>query len=186
MELPVQISANFELSEAQERLLRQAVARLERFYGGPLGCRATVTVHRYANGNPRSYDVRLDVTAAGGEFAITRQPKRSLREAIKDAFDAARRKLQDYARRQRRDVKRHTPPALGTVIKLFAHAGYGFIGTTDGREIYFDRNSVVNGGFDRLEEGDDVRFVERAGEKGPMASTVVRLRRRRRQASAPG
>ncbi len=178
-QLPVQIRANLDLSEAQERLLRRRIERLAQFYGGPLGCRATLTVHRYANGNPRSYDLRLDLTLPGGEFAITRQPKRSLPEAVKDAFDAARRKLQDYAREQRLDVKRHEPAARGTVTRLFALAGYGFIETPDGREIYFDRASVVGSQFDRLEEGDEVRFVEQPGAKGPQASTVVLLPRRR-------
>ena len=45
--------------------------------------------------------------------------------------------------------------------------------TGDGREIYFHRNSVLNGRFDRLERGAKVRFIEEMGEKGPQASTVV-------------
>jgi outer membrane receptor protein involved in Fe transport len=51
--------------------------------------------------------------------------------------------------------------------------GFGFLETDDGREIYFHRHSVANGGFDRLHIGTTVRFVEEQGEKGPPASTVV-------------
>lgn len=179
MQLPLQINANFELSPGEEQLVRRQLVRLERFYESLMACRATLTVHRYANGNVRSYDVRLDLTVPGGEMAVTRQPKRSFAEAVRDAFAAGRRRLQDYARRQRLDVKRHAPTTLGTVTKLFAHAGYGFIETPEGREIYFDRNSVPEGKFSRLEESDQVRFVEQSGAKGPQASTVIAMRRRR-------
>jgi cold shock CspA family protein len=48
----------------------------------------------------------------------------------------------------------------------------------NGREIYFNRQSVVGAGFARLEEGMDVRFTEEGGEKGPQASTVARAKRR--------
>ena len=49
---------------------------------------------------------------------------------------------------------------------------YGLIHTSDGREVYFHRNSVLNGGFDQLELGTPVRFAEEMGEEGPQASTV--------------
>jgi cold shock CspA family protein len=51
----------------------------------------------------------------------------------------------------------------------------------DGSEIYFHRNSVANGGFDRLAIGDEVRFVaqERESAQGAQASTVVPLGKHR-------
>jgi cold shock CspA family protein len=50
---------------------------------------------------------------------------------------------------------------------------YGQLITPDQRLIYFHRNSVVNGDFDKLEIGAEVRFVEETGEEGPQASTVM-------------
>jgi cold shock CspA family protein len=44
--------------------------------------------------------------------------------------------------------------------------------TADRREIYFHRSSVLDGGFDRLKIGVEVRFAEELGEEGPQASTV--------------
>ena len=44
--------------------------------------------------------------------------------------------------------------------------------TSDGREVTFWRASVVSGDFDRLQQGDEVRFSEAEGEEGPVASTV--------------
>ena len=87
--------------------------------------------------------------------------------------DAARRRLEDYARRQRGAVKSHEETHRARVSRLFPEAGYGFLETPDGREIYFHRHSVLHPGFDRLAVGTEVRFVEEAGEKGPQASTVA-------------
>ena len=44
--------------------------------------------------------------------------------------------------------------------------------TADGREIYFNRNSVLGAAFDRMEIGSEAAFAEEQGEKGPQASTV--------------
>jgi cold shock CspA family protein len=73
---------------------------------------------------------------------------------------------------RRGDVKHHEPPNEGTIVSLDKHASFGRIGTTDGREIYFHRNSVLNAKFDALEVGTPVRFDEEAGDQGPQASTV--------------
>jgi cold shock CspA family protein len=98
-------------------------------------------------------------------------PHKEAELAVRDAFRSARRKLQDFARRQRGDVKTHQ--ALSAkVSQLFPKAGYGFLETFDGRQIYFHQNSVLSGKFGALEVGTGVRFAEEDGERGPQASTV--------------
>ena len=92
--------------------------------------------------------------------------------AVRDAFKAARRKLQDYARKQRGDIKAHDVPPHGSISEIIPSQDFGRIVSSDGRDIYFHRNSVVDGDFDMLEEGDQVWFSEEAGEEGPQASTV--------------
>jgi cold shock CspA family protein len=180
MQLPLQITGrDLSLSVEEERLIREHAERLNGFYRGIMGCRVLVTIpNRYPAGPPVSYTVRVDLTLQGGEIAVTRQPKPSLREAVQDAFHAARRQLQDYARRQRLDVKSSEKPGRGTVTKLFGYEGYGFLDPGDGREIYFHRNSVLNEGFDRLEVGSPVRFTLETGTEGPQASTVTLVPRR--------
>jgi len=69
-------------------------------------------------------------------------------------------------------VKAHATPPHGRVIRLFPDQGYGFIAAPDGRELYFHRNSVLSGGFEKLEVGSEVSYAEEEGEKGPQASTV--------------
>lgn len=63
------------------------------------------------------------------------------------------------------------------MAKLDPAGEFGFIETTDGRQIYFHRNSVLNGGFARLDLGARVVYVEEAGEKSPQASTVKPLKK---------
>jgi cold shock CspA family protein len=63
----------------------------------------------------------------------------------------------------------------GQVTKLFPKDGYGFLETVGGREVYFHKNSVLDGGFGLLKAGVRVRFSEEEGEKGPQASSVLPL-----------
>ena len=68
---------------------------------------------------------------------------------MRDAFNAARRQLEDYVRRRRGKVKRHDVEAHGLIKNLFPYEDYGVIETPDGREIYFHRNSVLDADFAR-------------------------------------
>jgi cold shock CspA family protein/ribosome-associated translation inhibitor RaiA len=179
MEIPVHLSGKgVELTPDQEAQIRDEVTRLERFFDRVVACHVVVSVpNRRPGGEPVAWTFRLSLTVPGGELAITRQAQPSFREAFDDAFAAARRQLQDYARELRGDVKRHTGELQGRVTRLFGYEGYGFITGEDGLEVYFHRNSVPDGGFDRLTPGTEVRYVETEGEQGPQASTVVPLSR---------
>jgi cold shock CspA family protein len=93
--------------------------------------------------------------------------------AIKDAFSAAQRQIEDAVREMRCQVKPHEPQDHGRASKFLAGDDYGFIETADGREVYFHRNSVLENKFDRLTVGSEVRFVEEIGEKSPQATRFV-------------
>lgn len=175
MQIPVHLSGKgVQLLPEQEDLIRAAVAKLERFFDRLITCRVTVSVpNRYPTGEPVAWAFRIALTVPGGELAVSRQAKPTFRDALDDAFDAARRQLQDYAREIRGDVKLPAEPTRGTVARLLVYEGYGFITGADGHEIYFHRNSVPDDGFDRLTVGTVVRYVETEGEQGPQASTVV-------------
>lgn len=178
-----------------EDWIREEAEKLNTFYTRVLACRVAVEVPHRHRRKGDSYHVRIDVKVPGGEVVVNREPSRatemrhlgegaaskqleldaaqkSLRAAIKSAFRTAERRLQDYARYQRGDVKMHELPAEGLVSKLVPEEGYGFLTTNDGREIYFHENSVLNEAFSHLQVGTAVIFVEEQGEKGPQASTV--------------
>ncbi len=92
--------------------------------------------------------------------------------ALNDAFKRARRRLQDHARRMRGEVKSHEAPPIATVKRFDEAGGFGFLETQDGREIYFHKNSLLNGSSLPVAPGTRVTFFEEMGEKGPQASTV--------------
>ena len=188
MQLPLQITfRHMSTSPAIEADIRERAAALERFFDRITGCRVAVeaTTHSQRQGN--MYRVRIDLTVPGRELVAERDTLAhhaysDVLTAVQETFAAAQRQLEDYVRDMRGDVKTHAPPTLGRVARLFRDEGYGFILSNEGDEVYMHRNAVAGGrGFDGLEEGDEVRFVvhEGEGEKGPQASTVVPLGKRR-------
>jgi len=183
VQIPVEVSGRgHEITPDEGARIRTEVDRLERFYDRLTGCKVVISVpHRHPTGRAVAYLTRLILEVPGGELVITRQPKPTVREALDDAFHAARRRLQDHARELRGDVKTPTPMTLGRVSRLHRGEGYGFLTSDDGREVYFHRHSVLKDGFDRLRLGARVRFVEEPGEEGPQASSVALTGTRRTQ-----
>jgi cold shock CspA family protein len=115
------------------------------------------------------------MTVPGAELMVKRELNKDLYVAIRDAFRDARRKLEDFVRERRSDVKYHEEPPQAVIGTLFAEKGYGFLTTPDGLDVYFHANSVINEDFRKLKVGMKVRFVKEAGDKGPQASTVTVL-----------
>jgi ribosomal subunit interface protein len=183
MELPLQITfRDMPPSPAIEAKIREKATRLDRFAPQIMSCRVVVEAPHRRHHQGKLYHIRIDITLPGSELVVSREPAshhahEDVYVAIRDAFDASIRQLEDFVRRQRGKTKRHEPPDQGYVIRLAPDEDYGFIETPDGREVYFHRNSVLLDAFDRLAIGDQVHFVEELGEKGPQASTV-RVHRR--------
>lgn len=183
MQLPLQITfRNMSPTEAVERRVRERAEGLERYFPRIMACRVMIEASGRQHRQGTIYHVRIDLTVPGDEIVVRRDPAEhhaheDIYVAIRDAFDAARRRLEDHGRRVRAAVKAHPVPAHGRVVRLFKDAGYGFIESADGVEIYMHRNSVLDGAFDALEVGDEVRYVVHAGEgaEGDQASTVVRI-----------
>jgi CspA family cold shock protein len=61
----------------------------------------------------------------------------------------------------------------GTVKWFNQRKGYGFISTTDGRDIFVHYSNISGEGFKTLVEGDRVSFDIVEGEKGPRAENIV-------------
>jgi len=85
-------------SEALENGIRRKAAGLERVYPRIIAIRATVEAphHHHRHGN--HYTVRLDITVPGGEILVNRDHAEDVYVAVRDAFQAARRQLVEYAR----------------------------------------------------------------------------------------
>ena len=157
---------------------RLEAAKLEQFFDRVTSMRVVLSKphRRHQKGN--AYRVRLYITVpGGGDIVVDRDPgDRDAHEdfyvTVRDAFRAARRQLQDSVRKHRGDVKIHESAPHGVIASLPAGKDHGFIATADGREIYFHRNSVADDGFDDLDVGQEIRFAEDIGDKGPQASFV--------------
>jgi cold shock CspA family protein len=194
--IPTQVSfRGFAPDDALEDEIRERLSWLEQFYEGIVRCRVLVEVPHRHRRDGRHFHVRIEMTAPGGPaIVVSHEPSlhgrlkdveddahrkqneiesvhRYASVAVREAFDAARRRLEDFAREQRGAVKTHEVPAHGEVIELSPVDGYGFIQAGEQR-VYFSRASVLDDKFDDLAVGASVAFVEEKGEKGPQASTV--------------
>ena len=181
MQLPLQITfRHMDSSEAVAARIRERAGELERFSDRIISCRVVVECRHPRRRQGNLFRVRIDLKIPGREIAVGRDPAahhshEDVYVAIRDAFDAARRALEDHVRERRGEVKLHAVPEHGRIARLLPERDGGFILTSDGNEIYFHRNSVANSGFDKLAVGDEVRFVAQHSESavGPQASTVV-------------
>ena len=160
-------------SEALESHIRQKAEKLETFYPHIIVCRVVVEIPHKHKHQGRLFDVRLDITVPGSELVVNREGNEDAYVALRDAFNAARRQLEDYGRRQRGNTKTHAPVLKGKVTRLLTEEGYGFIETSDGHELYFDRDNLADNDFDKLVEGGEVRFLEDIGSEGFQAKRVT-------------
>jgi cold shock CspA family protein/ribosome-associated translation inhibitor RaiA len=183
MKVGLEISyRDVEKSEAIETLIHEKVAKLDKLCDYISSCHIAVEkIHdRPSHGSP--YRVRIDMTVPPGHELVAdvnpseRNQYVRLDTVIRDAFSTAERQLKELISRQRESEKAQTNDSaqdtMALVTKLFPDQEYGFLKTLDGQDIYFHRNSVLHGDFDRLEIGTGVRFVAQEGEEGLRASTV--------------
>jgi ribosomal subunit interface protein len=185
MQAPLEVSfKNMEPSPAIVDDIEQRVAKLDRYFEKVTSCHVTVEAPHKHHRKGRHWRVRILINAPGRQLVVSDEPgnvhaHEDLGVALRDAFNAAVRQLQDYARTLRGDVKAHEPAQNeGRVARLFADDGYGFIDAGPLGEVYFHQNSVVDGRFAELEAGSRVSFVIAEGESehGAQASTVHPLR----------
>jgi ribosomal subunit interface protein len=173
MKTPLQITfRDIERSDAIEAHIRDKAAKLETHFEPIMSCRVVVEVPHQHKHQGKSYNVRIDIGVPGSEIVVNRDRDEDVYVALRDAFDAATRQLEDYARRLRRETKAHAQEYTGLVARLVPEEGYGFIRRADGSELYFHVDNLVNVAFDQLKEGDEVKFIEDMAAEGPQAKRV--------------
>lgn len=157
-------------SDALSTHIRQKVDKLEQFFPRLIGCNVTVGLpHRHSN-QGEHYFVQIDVTAPGTEVVSNRQNHEDVYVALRDAFDAARRMMEDHVHIRRGQTKQHLESAHGTVARLLD--GFGFIEGDDGNDYYFSSENLVDQAFDKLTEGMAVKFLPEAAQEGWQAKRV--------------
>jgi cold shock CspA family protein/ribosome-associated translation inhibitor RaiA len=191
MDLPLEISfINLDRSAAVEKVVRQRAEALSRQCERLLKCRVAIEMVGRHHRKGRKYRARIDLKLPGrnivvGNASESNPTHEDVYMAVRHAFDAARRRVQDFTRRRRGDVKLHEAPPQGRIAKLFPDEGYGFVRLNDGQEIYFHRNAVIGAAFEKLKVGAEVRVSvhEDESDKGPQAGTVRPLGRARSEAA---
>ena len=183
MNVPVKVVYRNLLPQYKEGIqgeVRLLSGKLDKFHPDIISCRIVVEMPHKHHHEGNLFRATITLNVPDKQIVVSREhPLSQIREniyvAVRRAFEDAIRQLEEYDLVKSRGVKDHDLIPNGVVSKLFARQGYGFIEGSDGREIYFHKNSVLDG-FNKLKLGIAVRFEEEEGEKGPQASTVKILR----------
>jgi cold shock CspA family protein len=181
MQTPVEIDFQGMTAHPDLKVAIDAqVARLEERFGRVTACRVVLKAPSGHHQTGGLYEVNIHLALPDGrDVDVARTPDADERYAdlafaLNDAFKRARRRLQDKVRRMQNKVKEHEAPPIGTVVRIDPSGDFGFIEASDGHEVYFNCNSVLDAPS-RLAVGARVSFAEEMGEKGPQASTVKLL-----------
>ncbi|HWL80618.1 MAG TPA: HPF/RaiA family ribosome-associated protein [Roseomonas sp.] len=182
MDRPLDIAFhNMPSSSALEAEIRQGVDKLEKRYPQIIGCRVSVEALHQQHQTGNVYEVHIVLSVPGRELAVSREPQRAkeryanpdVRTSLRDAFKAAERQLESFKGKQREDTSKPSAGAVaGQVTLIEPGQDHGFILTNTGTQLYFHRDSVTDGRFEDLQEGDRVHYVEEQGDAGPTATKV--------------
>jgi cold shock CspA family protein len=169
-------------SDTVEAAIRERAEKLERIYDRLTRCRVSVealhTQHRTGN----VYEVHVEMAVPGGQLVVSRSPHKpkeryanpDIYTSVRDAFEAAERQLIDYKLQLRGDVKTSLEQNLfqGQVAEIDTLGEFGFILTKEGNQLYFHRNALLDGDWEKLSRGTVVHYVEKDGDTGPTAAKV--------------
>lgn len=202
MKIPLKITfRDMPPSKAIEAVIREKASKLDSFCGDITSCRVIVDAPHRHHHKGKAYVVRINMTVPGGDLAVNHEPKRlvaarvphaqglekNLAEnhepskhaahadayvAIRDAFNAVGRKLQDYARRRRRKIRAHA--SATPARKLLSIEDYPV--SANGRKLYFREDGVWQRAIDGWMIDSEIYYSEVRGEQSPQASVVRVIR----------
>jgi ribosome-associated translation inhibitor RaiA len=135
---PVITFRGLDHSDALEADIRKRIDTLNRYYQPIMGCRVLVELAQGRHQRGNRFHVAIDLTVPGDELLVAheaslhatekdneaekpapraepRPQRKHAQVAVREAFSVARRKLQDYGRRQRGSVKAH--PRTPAVVR---------------------------------------------------------------------
>jgi len=186
MQVPLEIAFHhIDNSEWAKDEIREQVARLEQIYDRMISCR--VRVEQRADNARHTIPpvVRIEIGIPGGnDLVVAHEPdhlqrkfqRPDLHNAINEAFRIAadqlaqlKRKRADYQAANQHEAANEF---RGQVADITPADDFGFLMTKEGGLLYFHRNAVLSGEFDKLRRGDEVTYVEDIGDTGPIATKV--------------
>jgi ribosomal subunit interface protein len=98
MQIPLQITMReMDRSDALDAAIQEQVRRLERFHDRITRCRVTVEQLSRHQQQGRQFAVKVDLRVPGREIVASRDHHEDVYVALRDAFDSARRQLDETA-----------------------------------------------------------------------------------------
>ncbi len=186
MQVPLEIAFhNIESSEWAENEIRSRAAELEEIYGRLISCRVRVDQRADNRTGTIPPVVRIELGIPGyKDLVVSHEPEHlqrkfqrpDLHNAIHEAFRIAERRLREL--KQQRGGRTKEPyhdsenQSLGQVAEMAPDRDQGFLMTKEGGLLYFHRNALLSGDFDKLRIGDEVYYVDDVGDTGPIATKV--------------
>ena len=173
-----------ERSDWAEQEIRTRIAKLERIYDRLTTCR--VRVDQRANNSSGTIPpvVHIELSIPGHkDIVVSHEPDHlqqkfqapDLHNAINEAFRIAEDRLAEFKARlqdRKHPVQDGASQFLGQVAEKNPGEDFAFLMTKEGTLLYFHRNSVLVGDFDKLKRGGEVYYVEEMGDTGPTAAKV--------------
>jgi ribosome-associated translation inhibitor RaiA/cold shock CspA family protein len=165
--------------------IRNHISRLEDIYERLITCRVRVDQRNDNANHTIPPVVRIEISLPGHkDIVVAHEPGHlqrkfqapDLKNAINEAFRIAEDRLTRYKDQLTDRTAQGTHEAanelLGQVAEITPAEDFGFLLTASGSLLYFHRNSVLSGDFDRLAPGDAIYYVEDVGDTGPIATKV--------------
>ncbi|VVC76976.1 hypothetical protein AQUSIP_23030 [Aquicella siphonis] len=173
--LPVQITIrDISTSPALENNIRKRAEKLNRFYDRISSCRIVIELPQKHKHRGKLFNVRIDVTVPGKELVVTHKINEDVYVAIRDAFNAIVRQLEEHSHKRHGRVKTHNDVMHGHIARIVPEEGYGFIDGVDGYEYYFSVTNVSYPDFAHLSIGDAVEYIAETLNDGRQAQHVIR------------
>lgn len=113
MQVPLEITFHgLPHSDALEARIREKTAKLEQFCDRIISCKVAVEAAHHHHHQGNLYHVRIDLSVPSKHIVVSRerhdrQAHEDVYVAVRDAFEAAKRQLEEYVRIQRGEVKNH-------------------------------------------------------------------------------
>ena len=117
MQIPLEITfRGIPHSDAVEAKIREKASKLEQFCDNIIGCKVAVEAEHHHQHQGNLYHIRIDLNVPQKHIVVSRehhdkQAHEDVYVALRDAFDAAKRQLEEHVRIQRGETKKHQTPA---------------------------------------------------------------------------
>ena len=173
MELQVE-GRNLDIRNSWQEKIDQEKERLNRHHPG-LVHHLRVAIEDTSGHKQGGHEVRV-IASVPNDTIVVKRKGESVRPLLVEAFDTLGLQLKELQRKRRQSGKVAEGAGggqlSGTVKSIFPFESYGFIMTAGGQEFYFHENALKDVVMDQLAEGDEVKFGEGEGDKGPTATWV--------------